>query len=494
MRESGHSSTVRRVGRGILWVTVAQVAMIVGQFGLGAVTARVFAPEVFGWYAAALSLQAIFVMATTTGVPSYVLMRPHLSHGDVARMRAWTAIAALVTAGAFWVVLPWWLELLRAPGGVVFAPVLAVAQCLTPPAALELALVRRQRKSGADAAIYGGAGLAGLIVAAVATIQTQAPQSLAAAPLIAAFLTLPLALLAQGRGRRGDAVGPALEPARKTVRYLAGVSGVNAVHFTITQIPTWVLSTTFGPRILGFYSRATSLTSTAASGVSTSLMRVVQPYWRDREPGPSLERALSDALRVSSGIAISLFSVVAVLAPDFVAVWLGEGWEIAGRFAIPLALGAAAQVPFAVLTGAYEMKARLRAVRNAQVAMLALGGLGAAGAAAGLDSLAVVSIFAAMPWAGLLWLIARSGHTRGARLHIADLGPSLWWAAILAAASFAGSYAAHHFEVSVLGSTHLASLLAGGILAVAAAALTIKRHPLASVLRERRDSMTTSLD
>ncbi len=493
MSEGTRAEGTRQLGRGVLWVTIAQAQLIVGQFVSGGVTARIFAPEVFGGFAAALSLQAIFVMATTTGVPSYVLMRPNLSHGDIRRMRVWTAFAAVTTAALFAVVLPWWLILLQAPSGLAFVTLLSLSQCVTPSAALELALLRRRRKAGADAAIFGSAGLVGLIVATTVAVLTRAPSSLAVAPLVTSGLTLPLALIFQGASRRGDVGGPPLERSRHALRYLMSVSGVNAMHFTITQIPTWVISISFGSRTLGFYSRATSLTSTAATGLFTSLGRVIQPYWRDRAPGAALERALSDALRVTSGISFPLFSVIAVLAPSFVAVGLGEGWQTAGELAVPLALGAAFQVPFAIITAAYEMKARLGPVRNAQFAMLLMGAAAAAAAASGSSPIVVVALFSAMPLSGLVWLIGQSQwRPRGARLRFADLVRSAWWGVATAAAALAGTCVAYITGLTIWGSPALATLLLGGLFACATAGALARTHPLARVLRERRQPSSAS--
>lgn len=487
MSEDSSAKKTRQMGRGVLWVSIAQALLVVGQFISAGITARIFAPEIFGGFAAALSLQAIFVMATTTGVPSYVLMRPKLSHGDVRRMRVWTAVAAVTTAGLFTVALPWWLVLLNAPSGIEFVAILALSQCITPLAVLELTLLRRQRKLSLDAVIFGSAGLAGLIVATTVAVFTRAPNSLAMAPLVNSALMLPLALAFQGRARRGEASGRPLERPRQAARYLAGVSGVNAVHFAITQIPIWVISVAFGSRTLGYHSRATSLTTTAATGIFNALARVIQPYWRDRAPGPALERALSDALRVTSGISFPLFSVVAVLAPSFVAVWLGEGWQTAGALAVPLALGAAVQVPFATITSAYEMKARLAPVRDAQVAMLLMGAAAAVAAAAEASPLVVVALFSAMPLSGLLWLIWQSQRKpSGARLRFADLVRSTWWGAATAAAALAGAGIVRVMDITLLGSSSVATLLLGGLLACATAGVLARTHPLTHVLRERR--------
>ncbi len=468
--------------------------MIVAQFIVGGITARIFSPEVFGGFAAALSLQAIFTMASTTGVPSYVLMRPELSRGDLFRLRCWTLTGAVTTAALLWLTLPAWLNLLRAGEVPEFRTLLALTQLIAPSASLEMALVRRQRRAAYDAAVYGGAGVAGLGASAWLAITTGAPQALVVAPLLAAVLALPSAIIAQGKFRMGETSRPALQTPREVGRYLASVSGLNGIHFAIAQIPIWVLSIGFGARILGFYSRASTLTGAAANGIGTSLLRAVQPYWRDRAPGDALDRALSDALRVSTGISFPFFAVVAVLAPDIFPLWLGPGWEIAGKLAIPLSLAGAFQIPYMVISNAFELRAWFRPIRDAQLVMLGVGALGAVATSLGAPAIVVVSIFASIPASGLVWLIGASrGRVDAPRLASwSELATSTWWATSVALASLIGLRLASHWDLTLWGSANAASLAVGATSAGVAALALVARHPALLVIKERRRRADTS--
>jgi len=464
----------------------AQAAIVASQFVVGAITGRLFEPSVFGGFAAALSLQAVLTMVSSTGTPSYVLMAPAFTAGDLRRLRRFSATSGILTAAVYVAVLPSWLSLLHVDTGVEFRWGLALTQLLSPMAALEVTLLRRGHRGVLDAAIVGTAAVCGLAVSGGAAAATHAPATLALAPLTSVIITLFAAALL---GRHAGVVPPGVASKRLTevAAYLAKISGLNGAHFALSQAPAWILAPVYGASTLGSYSRATALTTSASTSIGTAMTRAVQGYWREQGGAQEFGRSVLYALRVTSGVSFPLFATVAVIGPSFIHVWLGEGWDLAARLTVPLAIGGAFQVPYSVLSNAFEMRNQTHVVRNAQAAMVVWAAGAAAAAWLGADPTTTAALLAAIPALGLAGLLWASRKTPPApRAAVAALASSALWAAVVAAGAYGGLLV---IDAWTPGSspTSYAARVAGGLLGGLAIALaTTRLSPVAIVIRETR--------
>lgn len=350
-----------RASRAAAAMMVVQVAILVGQLLYSSLTARLFSPREFGEFAAALSLQGVIVLAAMTGLPSYILREPALSRRLVIRLRLFALVGAIIGAAAFMLLSPVWLGFLNAEGGVRYTPLLVIAIVVAPFAGIESALLRRESRRADDAIILLAAFIISTISASAVAVTTGEAWALA---LVAAINSL--IVLVASRARRGYALPDAAQAKAAPLSFVAKVTAQNLVFLVINQTPGWLISSGSGAGSLGQFTRSTTLTQQPASSIATALNRAVQPMWRHVDDGRRFGLAALDAVRISACLASGLFAIVAAVGEPLARIWLGDGWDLAGTLVAPLAVGAAAYVPFTILAAALEMRGRLGEIRIAQ--------------------------------------------------------------------------------------------------------------------------------
>lgn len=357
----------RGASRSAVWLISAQAVIGIGQFSYGAVTARIYAPSEFGAFVAALSLQGLIMLLTTTGIPSFILRQENVGRGQRRTLRLATLIGAVLSAAIFWSVSPFWLSLLQASEGMQFIPLLVVAQFLAPMASTESALLRRNAAGSTDAIIM----VCSFVVSAAAGIAcievSRSGWALALMPVINHLLTGAISLILQPQLKQNSA-GTDL---RKLVRYSSSVTVQNMGYLLIQQAPGWILSRTAGPAMFGNFSRATTFAGTPGAALANAFTRAMQPFWRSTPEGRRSDSAVFDVVVIVAGISFPLFGILSCVSPQLTALWLGPGWEAVGPLAAVLAIAYGVHVPMAVLASSVEMQGHLSSVKAAQACMAA---------------------------------------------------------------------------------------------------------------------------
>lgn len=355
----------RRVLTGTITTVVAQFLVALLSLGYTAVTARILAPNAFGDFAIALSLMGILVLVTSTGTPSQLLRTPTLGPGSVTRARI--ASAALGGAGAltFAVLAPHLYSFLGASGAQRFTLLLCINILLSPTAAGESALLRREGRNSTDAVVLFVTNAVASGSVAVAVIATRAEFLLALPILIVSTLTIVVTTLL-----RRDRYRIAFEPSNGFRRFAVIVTWQNLLFYLIYALPTWIASSFCGVAMLGQLSRSATLTTAPAASVTSALNRGLQGHWRHISEFNRQSLAISDVTVCAAFFSFVTFGTLAVASQDLVNLWLGPGWEVASRLAVLLAIACAFQVPYGVLSNALEMVAAFPSVRWSQVGML----------------------------------------------------------------------------------------------------------------------------
>jgi lipopolysaccharide exporter len=476
-------STFLTASRGVGWMIATQAIVGVGQFAYSAVTARIFTPAEFGSFAAALALQALLILLTTTGLPSLILRETALTKTDVAWIRFYALVGGVLAATLFLLLGPYWILLLGAPDGTQFFGLLAVALVLGPLAAVEASLLRRESRPGADSTTFLLAFTISALAAIAVALSVREAWALALVTVLnpvvlgaSSALLRKTRWLEQGTSRHGRFLGFAWK-----------VSAQNVVFLLIGQSPAWVLSATLGAAALGNYSRASTLLSTPAASLLNAINRAVQPHWRKLSEAQVISMAMRDVTVLTSNLTFSLFAVLAVLGPNLAAIWLGPGWGVVGELVPWLAIAFAVQVPFTVLVTSLEMRSRFTIVRLGQVGQVAglLVGLGlfiftgdahmAAAAAALSQVTGFVMLLAAM---------RKSSHLTFGSLFWAAGLPALWGFGV-AVVAWAGLSLSHLLSWRLLGSLILAEVAAGAALALVFWAVTFRWQPASAILSAR---------
>lgn len=378
--------------KGAKWTLGCQLFISAAQFLVSAITSRLFLPAEFGGFAASLSLMALMTLMTTTGLPSFILKENELARNHVRSIRAMAAGVGLLTGLVYLGVAPIWLALLRAPEGIQFIALMAVAQALGPIGNVESALLRRETNLGRDATslfvtfvLTSGAGVA-------LALWLKQPWTLgvpaAGAPLVMALISRFLQLHVYAPGSPLQFRGMLSFSRKITVQ--------NMGFMLLQQAPGWIVSMSLGAGALGQFSKAGSLAQMPATALTTVQSRIAQPRWRHAGGLASFQEVVSDAVLISAGLAFPAFAVLAVNGSVLLDLWLGPGWELAGAMVAPLAVGYGISIPFTLMAGSFEMRGKFAPARAAQWCM----------AGALIPPLTAMIVFRDVSWGG--WAIVIS--------------------------------------------------------------------------------------
>lgn len=468
---------------------VAQMLTSGGQLLYAALTARVFPPNIFGAFAAALSLQGIITLMTTTGLPAYVLKQKSLSYRSARRIRWLALVGGGVAVVLFLALSIPWLAILRASAGHVFIPILAVAQGIAPIAAVESSIMRRSGKSHLDASnlllaflVANGTG------AAIISINGQ-PWTLGIAPAAyPAALYMGSILMNRFRLPDGD-----IFRVRNISSFSRKITSQNVGFFILQQLPSWVLSGRAGAASLGHFSRAATLTGMPATALSTAINRALQPHWR-KLADSNVDRAIGESVVLAAAVSFPLFAVLAVQSEPLIELWLGAAWSESARYVPLLAVAYGFSIPFAIIANSSEMRGLFRPVRVAQVAM-----------AIGLvPGLAMLLVSGEPMWAGagmatsqicgvLTLLIQLPWIDRGARLAtLVALTKQLLWAGLSCGTGFMIAILAAMSNIVVFDSKNITQLIIGLMVSALTWAGTYRWNDMRTIMRNRKQPLSTS--
>ena len=468
--------------RGTSWAVGSQVGTGLGQFAYAAATARIFSPDAFGEYAAALSLLGLIVLAPG-GLSSIVLMERDLGRSQVRTINFAVVAVASVGAALFWCVSPVWLAWLNSPGGSQFVPLLTLATFAIPIANVQWALLRREGDGRADAVVYIAAFIAATGLATVCAFLIREPWTLA---LVASVNPVVLAALSRIL-RRADYPDEDTWVGVDRVRFALGVFAQNSVFFGLRHVPLWSLGATTDPATLGGFSRGNVLTSLPADALQRGLTIGTAPFWRKIETNDSRVRGVSDALTLGTSITAIGFAALAALAQPLTTLWLGPGWDLAAEFAAWLAVGFALQVPMGQVASYLELTGELSRIRRIQLANAAALALGVALLVVLHDVRLMLAGFVLSGLMGLVVAVFQVSAALGVRpgkLMKQLIAPLI--TAIAAASVAKGT--AHLVSIGIGGGTPLgnvAQLLSGAFAVMALVYLTRKWQPALAILVAR---------
>lgn len=457
-------------------MVASQVVIGVAQFGYSGFTGRLLDPSVFGSYSVALSATGFIPLLFATGLPSFVLAEQDLSVESDRAIRRLAWVSGGVGACALFIGAPLWSWVWNAPAATGFARILSVQVLIAAPAAVGLARVRRSGRARSDAWIQALSTLAGLILGLLVLHLTGEPLALTVAPITASLVNLIAAKWIGGLSLQSGS-----HKVRTILSWTWQISGQNALFFVIFSLPAWAVSVGTDPRMLGQFSRASLLAGMAATALSTALVRVLSPSYRQARNG-DITAAVTDAMIVAAGIAMPAFGMLAVVGGLVIGIWLGPGWQDAAEVMPILALGYGSNVLFSVLANAAEMLGRFRDVKYAQLGMAVVGGL-LAGLVILTGKLFIgASLVLAVAVVGMVILVARL--RRGPVIDAQRLGRALFrqasWTLAIAAMAGAALWVSSRLELN-----GVVALLLTASIGLFVCLSTLRFQPAWTILRSR---------
>ena len=327
--------------RGVAWSLTEIAGSRVANLVVFVLLARLLEPAAFGLVALAAVVISLINVLTDQGLGQALVQRARIERAHIDTV-FWISLGlGLILAGA----------LLAAAGPIAdgfhrpdLAPVLRWLTLAVPFAALEsvpLALLQRRLDfrplavrrlvatvlSGVAAVI---AALAGLGVWSL-VIQAVAQAAIATTVLWAKSPWIP----APSISRRHF---------RELFGFSANFAGMNLLNLTNRNADNLLIGAVLGPAALGLYSVAYAILLLMTDILMRTISAVAFPMFsRAQDDRAALRRGYFTAIQLCAAVALPSFMLVAVTAPDIVAVAFGPKWEASAPIMVTLSFIGALQ-------------------------------------------------------------------------------------------------------------------------------------------------------
>ena len=310
-----------RIASALGWSALSTIALRLGSLGLGIVLARVLAPEAFGVYALALTVQSVLMALSDFGLSTDLIRT-----SEPERRAPTTAVLGLVLGGTLGAAM------------AASAPMIAAATGSPETAGVLAVLAITLPLAGAGVVPY----------AALQRRFAQRPLFLIAAVDFAVSTAITLALLAAGTGvvalaiarvaaqtctmvllfvaaRERPRLGWDREVAPSALRFGLPVAIANLISWGVLGTDKVVIAGLIDPVALGYYVLAFNISTWPMTAVGQVVRSVALPaFSRAHEDGRPLPVAAATGL--TWALAAPLGALLAALAAPLVHVVYGERW------------------------------------------------------------------------------------------------------------------------------------------------------------------------
>ncbi len=463
------------VRRSLAWMSFAQGANFVLQFGTSVVLARLLTPYEMGIFGVAFAIVGLLSILRQTGLNSYLVRAPDLTpalraslftiNAAISVLIA-TAIAGMAVLGGALLDEP---EVRRLLGLMVLLPLIGIFDFI-PSAMLE-----RIGNFRATALMLTLRSALAQVLMLYFAYTGHSSMSLAYGQLTSAVVGM-IGINLVGRAHVTLRLG--LTGWRDITRYGLHMIAVSGVTLVATRLAELAMARMLGIGALGLYTRATGLYGMLWDNVHLVIARVVfVDLAEKRRQGLSLRDSYLRTMDMTTAVLWPAFAGLAVIAGPVISTLYGATWAEAAPALSLLCLAAIILVSITmtwevfVVTEQTGRQARIETVRaGAGLVFFVTGCLWSiAGAAAGRVAEAVFAV-----------AVYRSHLARLTDTRFADLAPIYARSALLTLAAIAPAaavMAANGFAPSTT-LLHVAPAALAGV-ALWAAALAWLGHPLA---------------
>ena len=446
--QSGLATQVRQA---LTWSTINSLVLKLGTFAIGIVLARLLAPEQFGVFAVALTVQLVLMSLADLGMTADLVRSP-----DPARIAPTVATLGLATGAMLATTLAFsaqgLADLLGSPDAGPVISVMAVSLFLAGAGVVPYAALQRRFAQQALFVI----SLADFVVSSVLTVLLVfagfGVMSLAVGRLAAQVVTLILQFVLSGERVRP---GFNKQIAPEVLAFGLPVAGANVLSWALLNADNVVISRLAGPVALGFYFLAFNISNWPMSALGQVVRSVSIPAFARVAKGRS-DKSLSAMLGPVWAVSLLAGLMLAVLSSPLIKLVYGNQWMRAAEILAWLGIFGALRTLFDLSASYLLARGAAKATLVVQLAWIAglLPAVIAGMLMAGTTAVAVAHVLTGVLVVCPAYAIAL--HRTGA--DVRSLAAKIWpplAAAVPAAAASLG--------VVSLTTAPLPALLAGGI-------------------------------
>ena len=330
-----------RVRAGLVWSAVRNAGSRLISLAIFIVLARYVQPAEMGLVAAAMAVLAFIEIFTEQGLGSAIVQRPSITPQLVNAAFAVNVLLAAVLSVVIVVLAPTIAERLRMPELTDVLRVVTLTLLFNALGLCQQAMYSRNfeyrwlalRTLVANAA----AGLVGLVL----VMRGHGVWGLAAqAVLVSLIGTLMLWLKPKWR----PSFDFDFRGLRDMLSYSGHIFGSRLVNYGNTRFIEVFLAVTLGPVALGLYAVGMRIHHALMQLLSATVLEVAHSgFSRLAHDLPRLREAYTQATTASAALAVPLFCLTGIVAPEIAEVVFGPKWIDSASIMVPMALLGAVQ-------------------------------------------------------------------------------------------------------------------------------------------------------
>lgn len=326
-RDTRQNNLTGRTVSGVLWMFSGSGAQVVLQIGVTAVLARLLSPQEFGLMSAALVVVNLSTIVADLGVGPALVQFPHLSKKHISGAYLVSLLLGCLIAAVVVVAAPLISRMFRMEDLTSIVRTMSILFLLRGVSVVSESLLQRELRFRRLAAIelisYGvGFGAAGVTFA---SIFNAGVWSLVAANIAQTAARTGLLLISI---QQRPSFSIDLKAIAELSKFGGGVSVSRLANYFALQNDNFVVGRWLGPDALGAYSRAYQLMSMPVRTLGNALDKVLFPAMsavQDRHD--KLAIAFRRCALVNSVVVAPVSALIVVVAPEVVAVLLGDQWS-----------------------------------------------------------------------------------------------------------------------------------------------------------------------
>ncbi|RKO22595.1 lipopolysaccharide biosynthesis protein [Pseudarthrobacter phenanthrenivorans] len=310
-----------QVRHGLAWSSINTLVLKLGTFAMGIVLARLLAPEQFGVFAVALTVQLVLMSLADLGMTADLVRSP-----DPARLAPTIATLGLATGAMLTTTLALsaqgLADVLGSPGAgpviaVMAASLLLAGAGVVPYAALQRRFAQKKLFIISIADFVVGSGLTVLLV-----LSGLGVMALALGRLAAQLVTLVLQFILSG-----ERVRPGFDRkiAPEVLAFGLPVAAANVLSWALLNVDNVVISRVAGPVALGFYFLAFNVSNWPMSALGQVVRSISIPAFSRVADGRS-DKSLSAMLGPLWAVSLLAGLMLAVLSSPLIELVYGSRW------------------------------------------------------------------------------------------------------------------------------------------------------------------------
>ena len=354
--------------RAAKWSSLGSIALRLGSFSVGIIAARLIAPDQFGVFAVALTVQAIIISGSDAGVSAYVVRHD----GDLDSVGPTVTTIALVSAAllalSMVLVAPWLSTELGSHAATTPVQVLSLTVLLAGVSSVPGGLIAREfRQDKRFLADFANFVVSTAVLLALATTGVGA-LALAWSRVAGQGISTVL-LFKMSPARYMPGFDRAV--ARRVLAFGLPLIGAAFLGFLIGNIDYIVVGRALGAKQLGFYYLAYNAGSWPYVILSPIVVAVTLPaFSRVRHDRVRLQERVATSMAALVGIGFPANALIAALAGPLVLVFYGPRWSQAAPALAFTAIYGGLRLPADLLTNIAIAEGRTRPMLLYQIAYL----------------------------------------------------------------------------------------------------------------------------